>query len=189
MKEEGLRLFIAVPLSPAVEERIGQIQASWRKEAEGVRWVKPENVHITLKFLGHVPKGEVEGIDHVLKEVTKGKQVFPVRIGGAGAFPTKANARVLWIGVEDERGALKEIFEELERRLHDLGFPREERSFKPHLTLGRVKGRRGKRFSFLERDADLEVGVLEVKEVVLFKSNLKPTGAEYTPLVVAPLGG
>lgn len=189
MKEEGLRLFIAVPLSPFLVERISQIQASWKKEAEGLRWVKPENVHITLKFLGNVPKGEVEGIGQVLKEVTKGKEAFPLRIGGTGAFPAKANARVVWIGVEDERGALKEIFEELEQRLQKLGFPREERPFKPHLTLGRVKGRKGKRFSFLDRDADLEVGILQVKEVVLFKSDLRPTGAEYTPLVVAPLGG
>jgi len=187
MKERRLRLFIALPLPQEMKERLASLQVDWKRKAHGVRWVRPEGLHITLKFLGHVPEGEIQGIKRVMERVSLGFPPFRVGIRGAGAFPSLQKARVLWIGVEDSDGRLKGIFKALERGLEKLGFPREDRPFRPHLTLGRVK--EGGRFGFLEDYRDLEVGVLEVREMVLFKSELKPEGAEYEPLYSVPFGG
>ena len=186
---ERLRLFIAVPLSREVEEVVAEIQAAWKRKGTGVRWVRPEGIHITLKFLGGVPKDNVQGIVEAMKAVAKRHRPFSVVIKGAGGFPSTSRARVLWIGVEDRGGDLHNLFEELEEALQGIGFPREDRSFKPHLTLGRVKDKRGKSFPFLQELREREIGVLEVKEMVLFRSQQKPQGAEYTPLAVVPLGG
>ncbi len=187
MKGRRLRLFIALPLPQEMREKVASLQDIWKKKAQGVRWVRPEGLHVTLKFLGHVPEGEIQGIKEVMERISLGFPPFWVRIRGAGGFPSPQRARVLWIGVEDPDGRLKGVFKALERGLERLGFPREDRPFRPHLTLGRVK--EGRRFEFLKDYRDLEVGVLEVREMVLFKSELKPEGAEYESLYSVPFGG
>lgn len=186
MKASVLRLFIAVPIPQGMREALEGLQASWKARTQGVRWVRPEGLHITLKFLGNVPEERLQAIKEAMETALSGLAPFEVRVKGVGAFPSLRNPRVLWVGVEDEEGKLKGVFKALEKALQKLGFPREERPFSPHLTLGRVKGRGD--FSFLE-GSGFDFGPLLVKEVILFKSDLKPEGAEYTPLYAVPLGG
>lgn len=187
MKANTLRLFIAVPIPEGMKESLEVLQSSWKVRAHGVRWVKPEGLHITLKFLGNVPEEQLQAIKEAMKKALLGFTPFEVRVKGVGAFPSLRSPRVLWVGIEDEKGKLKEIFKALERALEKLGFPREDRPFSPHLTLGRVKGKGD--FGFLNKSSGLDFGALLVKEVILFKSDLKPEGAEYTPLYAVPLGG
>lgn len=187
MKANVLRLFIAVPIPQGMKESLKVLQASWKAKAQGVRWVKPEGLHITLKFLGNVHEEKLEGIKEAMRKALSGFTPFEVRVKGTGAFPSTKNPRVLWVGVKDEEGKLKGVFNALEKALQKWGFPREDRPFSPHLTLGRVKGKGD--FSFLEEGSDLDFGPLLVEEVILFKSDLKPEGAEYTPLYAVPLGG
>lgn len=186
MRDRPLRLFIAVSLPEAMKGLLSDLQASWKKKAEGVRWVRPEGLHLTLKFLGDVPSCKVEAIGKVMEEVARSFPPFEVEVRGAGAFPNLRRPRVLWVGVSDPEGRLKGLFKALEKGLRKLGFPEEERDFHPHLTLGRVKA--GGDFSFLQGE-EVHVGVLPVREVVLFKSELRPEGALYHALFSAPLGG
>lgn len=186
MRERELRVFIAVPLPGSIKGALEGIQASWRERAEGVRWVRPEGFHLTLKFLGNVPESKVEEIKGVMERVARDWVPFTVEVEGAGAFPSLRRARVLWVGVLDPQGKLRALFKALERGLRKLGFPEEERPFHPHLTLGRVKGTGD--FSFVAAE-EVRLGALEVREVVLFRSELRPEGAVYHPLASVPLGG
>lgn len=186
MRERELRLFIAVPLPEPMKGVLEGIQASWKKRAGAVRWVRPEGFHLTLKFLGSVPEAKVDEIREVMERVARDWDPFTVEVEGAGAFPSLRRARVLWVGVSDPQGKLKALFKALERGLRKLGFPEEDRPFHPHLTLGRVKGTAD--LSFVGGE-EVRVGALEVREVVLFKSELRPEGAIYHPLASVPLGG
>lgn len=187
MKGSALRLFIAVPIPEGMKKSLAVLQTSWKVRTHGVRWVRPEGLHITLKFLGNVPEERIQAVKEAMSKALLGFTPFEVRVKGVGAFPSLRNPRVLWVGVEDEGRKLKEIFKALEKALERLGFPREDRPFSPHLTLGRVKEKGD--FGFLNESSDLDFGPLLVKEVILFKSDLKPEGAEYTPLYAVPLGG
>jgi len=182
-----LRLFIAIPLGPDLKESISQIQNLLKRRNEGVRWVNPQGLHLTLKFLGNTPQEKVPKIGEAMRKALSPFGPFRVLIKGAGGFPSLKKARVLWVGVEDEGSFLKEIFKSLEKSLQKLGFPMEDRPFKPHITLGRLKNL--KPIDLPEGLEDQKVGVLEVREVILFKSELKPEGAEYHPLIEVPLGG
>ncbi len=184
---KDLRLFIAIPLGPDLKEAISKIQSLLKRRNEGVKWVNPEGLHLTLKFLGNTPQEKVPRIEEAMRKALAPFGPFSVLIKGTGAFPSLKKARVLWVGIEDERSRLKEMFKSLEKQLQKLGFPMEERPFKPHITLGRIKNL--KSIDFPEELEDQEVGVLEVKEVILFKSELKPEGAEYHPLIKVSLGG
>ncbi len=191
MKGNSLRLFIAVPLPPPLKEEIGKVLDRLRRGAGGVRWVRPDNVHITLKFLGNVSEGRVEEVAQAMRRAAEGHAPFEIEIRGAGGFPTDRSPRVLWIGIGDERGRLFELHRDLQKELSPLGFPTEDREFRPHLTLGRVKADKDKRrvSLLLEEIKGREFGRMEVKELVLYESRLKPSGAEYHDLERAALGG
>lgn len=191
MKENHLRLFIAVPLPPLLKEEIGKVLDRLRQGAGGVRWVRAENVHITLKFLGNVPGERVREVAQAMRRAAEGHAPFEIEIRGAGGFPTDRSPRVLWIGIGDERGGLFELYRDLQKELSPLGFPPEEREFRPHLTLGRVKADKDKRrvSLLLEEIKGREFGRMEVKELILYESRLKPSGAEYHDLERAALGG
>ena len=191
MKGNSLRLFIAVPLPPPLKEEIGKVLDRLRRGAGGVRWVRPDNVHITLKFLGNVSEGRVEEVAQAMRRAAEGHAPFEIEIRGAGGFPTDRSPRVLWIGIGDERGGLFELHRDLQKELSPLGFPTEDREFRPHLTLGRVKADKDKRrvSLLLEEIKGREFGRMEVKELVLYESRLKPSGAEYHDLERAALRG
>jgi 2'-5' RNA ligase len=141
-------------------------------------------MHITLKFLGEISEKKKEDVARLLQQVTKNHQSFPLNFRGTGTFPHGSrNPRVLWIGI-DKSGPLEALQAETEAKLKDLGFPVENRTFRPHLTLGRVK----KRFhlepllSKLKRYQDEFFGEMTVQKITFFRSTLKPSGAEYTRL-------
>ncbi len=185
----GWRSFIAVELSREIAEGVRRIQGGLRERATGVSWVRPEGIHLTLKFLGDVDPGRIEGIASKAEACVKGRGPFTIGIKGCGGFPNPRNPRVIWIGVDDPSGEIKRLQAEVEQGMEEMGFEREERGYTPHLTVGRLRSGKGKGevAQALEAMQGCDLGTMEVREICLFRSQLKPTGAEYSKLKVIPL--
>lgn len=179
-----IRSFLAAELPKTILERIAQLQGELKESKVDVRWVKPENIHLTLKFFGDIEESRVDEIVETVAESVRSRSPFPLQVRGMGAFPHLKDPRVVWVGLIDERGVLAPLQKEMERRLEALGFPSEGRSFQPHLTIGRLKSSRGKDELIwrIERHLDDPFGTFEVDKVVLFRSDLRPTGPIYTSL-------
>lgn len=146
-------------------------------------WVKPENVHLTIKFLGDIEADKVDSIARLLEDAAAQSRSFDISVKGVGGFPTIDNPRVLWVGVEDDKN-LSHLYDNLENGLTALGFKKEDRPFKPHLTLGRIKflkDRKGLK-ERLERFKDITLGKCGVNSLCLFQSRLTPEGAVHTKL-------
>ncbi len=154
-----------------------------------VGWVKPEGTHLTLKFLGDVAPARLESVTAALAAAEGGA---PLRLDGTGVgvFPERAQPRIVWAGVGGDTDRLMALQRAVDRSLESVGFASESREFRPHLTLGRVKGPgQGDWRSFLARHAGADLGSFEVREFVLFESRLAPTGATYLALRRFALAG
>lgn len=184
-----LRCFIAIELPHELRERIGNALAPIAQARE-VKWVRPENIHITLKFLGSVPEQKIEDITAGIRRAAKDSGQITVRVRGAGAFPNTRRPSVLWLGL-DASGALIELHARLEREMEQLGFSPEGREFSAHLTVGRVrKGSRATKrtmagFEALEGE---EFGSFVAASIALIKSELRPKGPKYTVIHSSKLG-
>jgi len=189
--ESSTRSFIAIDLSDQARRRIDTLVQELRKSDAQVGWVRTEGIHLTLKFLGNVAPESIEGIKSALARTSS--HTAPIRIepAGCGAFPTIKSPRVIWVGLRGQIGPLAELVRRVETALAPLGFEPEGRPFKPHLTLGRVKGRRGLQAlkDILLAHLDFTAEPFDAAEVVLYKSELRPDGARYTPLIKAPFSG
>jgi 2'-5' RNA ligase len=179
----GVRCFVAVELPGPMREEIGRLQS--HIATKGLRLVRPELVHVTIKFLGDVPREDVGSVTGALGRVKAAP--FPVRVSGMGAFPGKS-VRVVWLGLT---GNFQELYLNVEQALKPLGFAPEARGFSPHITLGRV-GRPSPETSRLlgERIADFsstDYGSFNVDRFYLKKSTLTAGGPIYEDLAVFPL--
>jgi 2'-5' RNA ligase len=179
-----IRSFIAIDLPEKTRQQLGLIQEQLKQSKAGVRWVKPSSVHLTLKFLGNIRSTEVEDIARAVAHEVRDEP--PITLGAAslGAFPSQRKPRVIWIGMEGEVQRLTRIQSRVENALEPLGFVREKRPFRPHLTIGRVKDRRRLQ-SLIDAMAELKIpefDSFDVTEIILYKSDLRPTGAIYTKL-------
>lgn len=175
-----MRTFIAIDLDPALKAALQGLIRELKATGADVRWTQTGGFHLTLKFLGEIDDGQALVVKKVLGEVTGRHSAFPLRLEGAGAFPGEQNPRVLWAGFTGATELLG-LQDELDRELEREGFPRESRSFHPHLTLGRVKGpgRLREAMIRLEKHREEKFGVMTVGKVTLFESRLRPEGAEY----------
>jgi 2'-5' RNA ligase len=176
-----IRSFIAIDTPAEVKERVSEVQESLKKTGAEVRWEPREKLHITLKFLGGV---ERETLDHLANKMTEQLGDFPtieLIYKGTGCFPNRERPRVIWIGAHNESGSLKKLYTILEDTFASFGFEREERAFHPHITIGRVKGTRNLNALLEALDRlEFEPQHAAVTEVLLMKSDLKPTGSVYT---------
>ncbi|HQN18146.1 MAG TPA: RNA 2',3'-cyclic phosphodiesterase [Syntrophobacteraceae bacterium] len=179
-----LRTFIAIDLPTAVQEVLERLEKEFQQAQAPVAWIKPERIHLTLKFLGDVAPERVSEIREGLKRVAEAASPFHLKPSGCGAFPSIKQMRVIWVGLQGDIAALNGLQHAVEESMAQLGFKKENRPFKPHLTLGRVKGRqhlRSLQESLLGR-LDFDSEAFDVTELVLYKSELRPEGARYTPL-------
>ena len=177
-----IRAFIAINLNPQVIEEIAKIQAELKKAGGDIRWSRPEGFHLTLKFLGDIQRDQATAILAALQDALIGQSPLSVIAQGLGAFPQVKRPRVLWVGLQGE--GLKELNDKIEQALILLDFPPEDREFTPHLTLGRVRSLKGweKVLPVVQEKQAERFGESRVGEVVLYRSDLKPDGAVYTPL-------
>jgi 2'-5' RNA ligase len=184
-----IRSFIAIDLPEATRHTLAAVQEHLKQSGAGVRWVKPSSIHLTLKFLGNIQAAQVEDIALAVAQEIRDQPPITLGAAGLGAFPSRRKPRVLWIGMEGEVQRLNGIQARLENALEPLGFDREKRPFRPHLTIGRVKDRRRLQ-SLIDAMAELKIpefDSFDVTEIILYKSDLRPTGAIYTKLHRMPL--
>lgn len=158
-----------------------------------IRWVRVEGIHLTLAFLGNVSPERIEPIQASIRAVSQSCNSFVCHVSGFGCFPNLKRPRTLWVGVQDREHRLGKIQSDVADAMQDHGFARESRPFHPHLTLGRVKKNvRGREAEGLAQSlATVQVGSLGeivVDAIHLIRSDLRPTGAEYTTLYSAPFG-
>jgi len=179
-----IRSFIAIDFPEETRKALEDIQKELKQCGAGVRWVKPSSIHLTLKFLGNIHPTQAEDIALAVAEEIRDHPPITLRAAGLGAFPSRRKPRVIWIGMEGEVQRLTRIQARVENALEPLGFVREKRPFQPHLTIGRVKDRR-KLQAPIDAMAELKIpefDSFDVTEIILYKSDLRPTGAIYTKL-------
>jgi 2'-5' RNA ligase len=178
-----MRLFIGIPLPGEYAQIIGQVQVAWKKRlASKVSWVRPELVHLTLRFLGEVEEDQVPAIVQAMREAARGS--FEAQGGAGGFFPLKGAPRVIWIGLRQGREECAAYFEQLDGELANAGFLAEPKPFSPHLTVARVKAAvRSDDWPGLLADLNRNWPVFTVRQVVLWQSILKPSGPVYRRVV------
>jgi len=184
-----IRSFIAIDLPQKTRENLAAIQDQLRQSQAGVRWVKPGSIHLTLKFLGNILPEQVDAIAAAVAQLVRDEPPITLCAAGLGAFPSPRKPRVIWVGLGGEVDRLANIQAGLEKALEPLGFAQEDRGFRPHLTIGRVKDRRRLQ-SLIEAMSTLELpefNSFDGNEIILYKSDLRPTGAIYTKLHRMPL--
>lgn len=186
-----IRSFLAIELPSAIAKGIERVQYDLKQSHADVRWVESNRIHLTLKFFGDIEEEACDGIMDAVGKAATDVKSFTLTIKGLGGFPRWKNPRVVWLGVEDGNGVLKPLYGAIEQYLGKIGYPREEREFKPHLTLGRVRSPKGKPelLKRMEGFLHVELGEFRVERLVLFKSDLRPTGPVYTELRALILGG
>ena len=182
-----MRLFVALEIPSAVRENLAALIDELRKadaasSKSRARWVRSENLHVTLKFIGHVDSGKLDAIRTALAEV-RSNALVELRFRGLGFFPNERRPRVLWAGVEGSAN-LVALAGEIDVRLSKLGISRETRDFSPHLTLARFDppGISESLRTAAQKHVAREFGSVRAGEFHLFESKTRPTGAEYTRL-------
>ena len=166
-----------------------QLQDILRGSMPDVRWIKHGNIHLTLKFLGDVSVSRIDAIGKALEDITCQFPPFAVRLAGIGAFPNSRKPRIIWVGMEKGAEELVQMARQIEGSMKRLGFPREKRPFRPHLTVGRIRNLKHPTTmtEALERSEVGELGEFTVQRVSLIKSQLDPAGSIYTTLSEALL--
>jgi len=196
LPSELIRAFIAIELPDSVRQALAREQEALRALlGEGVlRWVRPEGVHLTLRFLGETSKERLEQVLQVMREVAERYPALAAEVSGLGRFPSGSRLRVVWVGVREPTGALAALQGELESRLAKLGYPPEAGGFHPHLTLGRVRreasGVELRRLSEQLDGAGIRgLGTLQITHLALMRSQLSSGGAFYSRLNQVALRG
>lgn len=194
-----MRLFLALDIDDPIRERITRFVDEVRNFSPDARWVKPESLHVTLKFIGEQPDNAVERINQALKDVSSA--TTEIKFRAYGFFPTPKSARVFWIGMESGP-QLAQLATAIDERMASLGIKKEDRAFSPHLTLARAAGGSGsprwrkgdgpnRSFSYLQEKLSAlpvpDFGTMTPREFFLYQSQLSPKGSKYTKLAKFPL--
>lgn len=181
-----MRAFIAIEIPEEIKTALTRLQNDLRRAKAEVSWTKPENIHLTLKFLGEIEESQASEIAQACAAAEF--QSFTLSLNGAGVFPNARQPRVLWAGLAGEIETLTAMQRRLEDRLAAIGVEGDEKAFRPHLTIGRVKSNRNAREIVARAEAySLPALSFDVREIVLMKSELHPAGARYTALAKAYL--
>ena len=184
----SLRLFFAVELPLEIQAAAAEHAARLRREFPDARasWPRAESLHLTLKFLGEVEAIRFDALHHAATAAAAGLAPFELTIEGAGTFPPRGAARVLWLGVRDDSGQLSRLQFRLDKECVYVGFPRESKPFRPHLTLARLRAGRSSEtvrgLSEAHRRASFGPHTFQVSDFALMRSELGPGGSRYTPL-------
>jgi 2'-5' RNA ligase len=188
MPEQRQRLFVALPVPTELATVLLERGRAAVDSDLPVRWVPPGNQHLTLKFLGEVITGQRRRVEEALQDSTQSRSALDLRPGRPGVFFRGGIPQVLWWGLAGETEKLVQLARAVDRALSRCGFPRERRPFKPHLTLGRVKGP-GPFAPEIFRELEAPRFSWRAKEILLMRSHLRPRGAVYEVLRVFPLAG
>jgi 2'-5' RNA ligase len=183
-----MRIFIAVEIPSEIKSALKALQTDLRRAGADVSWTAPENMHLTLKFIGEVEETRIVEIEKVCDALGAEFTPFTLKLNGTGVFPNARQPRVLWAGLSGEVEIVVEMHKRFDERLALMGFKREEKGFHPHLTIGRLKSNK-KTSELLALAGAHQLPALSfvVTEIVLMKSELDSAGAQYTTMAKASL--
>ncbi len=179
-----MRSFIAIELPQNIKDYLSRLQTQLKNSQADVKWVEPQNIHLTLKFLGEIDDNQLSEINNILENIAKERKHFQANVSSAGAFPKINFPRVIWVGLKEGDQETQDIARYLEEKIAEIGVPKENRPFSSHITIGRVRTpkNKDKLVKELNKFAD---GLKEenlkflVNKLTLFKSTLKPLGPVY----------
>jgi RNA 2',3'-cyclic 3'-phosphodiesterase len=193
MKNGIIRSFIAIDPPPGIRQDIARVTSCLQKNlaSQPVRWVHPDNIHLTLRFLGEITQIQLDYLVPGIQPLLKKLPHLNITVTDIGAFPNKHKARVLWMGIKTSP-ELSSILNEMDVMINNIGIPRDERSFSPHLTIGRVNRNvssadYSKIESILTSTCVGNLGNFQVQSVNIYKSDLTPNGSVYTCLYSIPV--
>ncbi|MFH1777608.1 MAG: RNA 2',3'-cyclic phosphodiesterase [Candidatus Omnitrophota bacterium] len=188
MANSQIRTFIALNLPAQIINELSAVQKNLKDLHGKINWVSPDNIHLTLKFLGSTKTSDIDRIIHILKQTANDYSTLNVELSNMGIFPSLRNPRVIWVGLNEKTATINRLVKELNEKLTDLGFTKEERDFKPHLTIARIKQLNDK------HDLSIQLAKSQpqklsfiLSEITFYKSTLTPKGAIYSSLYKAVL--
>ena len=187
-----IRSFLAFELPLEIKNIVARVSGELRQSTLNARWVKVDNIHLTVVFMGSIETEDIPAIARGVQEVCQTYAPFDISLKGIGCFPNTRSPRVLWLGLDGDLEPLSEFRDALQGHLTGFGIKEEKRKFKPHLTLARFRKPKkmdAKEDQLLSKYEDISSAVCSLKELILFKSDLKPTGAVYTKVESWPLMG
>ena len=186
---QPIRCFVAIEIPEPIQNRLEGIQESLQQQIQKASWVKPGNIHLTLKFLGDVDPADLDSIGGAIESVTMRHRSFSLCLGGVGAFPNLARPRVMWAGVKVGKERVYDLAEDINSALSHCGFSFDTKKFNPHLTIARLKGRMDLRpytAEYHQYDR-IDGAEMTVDTISLVRSQLHPQGAIYSTLQSYPL--
>jgi len=182
-----MRTFVAIEVPKDLKKRIISIQN--KLEGVDIKLVEPENLHFCLKFLGETSEDQIPDIINILDKISAQFEAFDVEIHGMGGFPSNTYIKALWMGTKDGTNELMGLAEAIDLQTSKIGFKEEDRTFKAHLTLGRLRSKKGKEMvsELLNSNLDTSFGVFRATSIKLIKSELSPNGPQYSVVHEAKL--
>ena len=179
---ETWRVFCGIDLPPDLKQKLAD-HATRLRQAVDVKagWIRPDNIHLTIKFLGDIPVTKIERLSQAAERATECLSTFRVTAEHCGVFPSHGPPRVLWIGITDPEGKLAQLHAQLEEECALAGFPKESRPFHPHLTLARLRHSTSARsLGVAHRELGFKSANIEVSELLVIRSELGPAGSKYS---------
>ena len=187
-----IRSFLAFELPPEIKKILTDTSKEMKKRLINLRWVKVENIHLTVIFLGNFPLDSVDSAGNALGEICERHAPFRIQLKGIGTFGGRQNPRVLWAGIEGDLDRIGALRDQLQGKLAEFGIEKESRKYKPHLTLARFKKGSDPEMELpriLSEFKDINSSFCMLEELLFLRSDLKPAGAVYTKLKAWPLKG
>ncbi|MFW5857205.1 MAG: RNA 2',3'-cyclic phosphodiesterase [Planctomycetota bacterium] len=185
-----MRLFVALELDETTRAALVEAIARLREHSPKIKWVRPEQLHVTVRFLGDVVEDELRPVCAAVDAAAAQAAPFVLEVAGLGCFPDLRRPRVLWAGAAGGADAAAELHDALKAELAPLGFDPDRRAYRPHVTLGRIKapGHARNLEPLLPGEASTRFGAVDTDHLTVFLSELKRGGARYSPIHRAPLG-
>lgn len=186
---DKIRAFVALKLPESTVSSIKRMQEDLKPYRFPVRWVRPENIHLTIKFFGEITESDIKNIGAVINNCAGNYAPLSLSAKGVGVFPSITRPRIIWAGISGEASLLFALRNDLENRFEEIGFKREARPFKVHMTIGRFRERAdsGKLVEALRKFQSFESEIFVAGDLYLYKSDLRPEGPLYTELLSVPL--
>ncbi|MBI5119165.1 RNA 2',3'-cyclic phosphodiesterase [Candidatus Poribacteria bacterium] len=184
-----IRTFVAVTMAGSLHKTLGEVIDKFSSSKASVKWVEPHNAHLTLKFLGNVEEARLAEVFAACEKAAKGFKPIDLEVRAVGCFPSMKRPRVVWLGIEKGAEAIRQLQQKVESELERIGFPREDKDFKAHLTIGRVKGQQGvqRLCGLLEEERNVFIGSMRAEKLSVMKSQPLSTGPVYTEMKAIPL--
>jgi 2'-5' RNA ligase len=185
--ESNWRVFCAIEIPEKIRQSISRHAQQLQEALPDVQasWTKPDNIHLTLKFFGNISQQQIVRASEAATRAVDGLGSFNIKVEGAGSFPARGPAKVLWIGISDPTGKLIQLQQRFESECEREGFPKEARAFHPHLTVARLRTARGARaLAEQHKELEFESGDVSVSSLILFRSELSSKGSTYTPISI-----